>query len=481
MAIKHSYSKIIYLTILGLCTLTANKAWADNGLNGIWQTTGYGFLFQIEDKNVTIFETTKISCYPSILSAGPLSVITRQPINEKVAATFPVSVPGFIDATIEVRHGDSDNTKSFFRTDTGAPMTATRISALPARCTQAISNNAVNTFDIFTAIFDEHYPFFDTFDIQWDKEDARSKAINISDDNSLFDLLLSLIEPLRDPHIILAAPALEKFYFGNEHLRRKPAYFDNKQLVGNFDYGTKLLLQNIETNYAANPLVYSCDNQFAVGEFAAGDIVDTNVNAAIGYLKINSFGDCAGNLNTILDTIIHSLSGKGALILDLRSNLGGSDKAALTVLSRFTDVVHHAYSKQVAVDYASQHRWTQPRPVFVSVSTGPSFRGTIVLLTDAGTLSAGETFTMGLKNRHPQIIHMGEATAGAFSDILPRVLPNGFLLGLPNERFINKNGNSFDSSGIQPDLLVRFNINDFKQGADSQLEAAIKAIAAKAQ
>jgi C-terminal processing protease CtpA/Prc len=56
-------------------------------------------------------------------------------------------------------------------------------------------------------------------------------------------------------------------------------------------------------------------------------------------------------------------------------------------------------------------------------------------------------------NRKPKIIRVGETTQGVFSDVLGRLLPNGWRFGLANERFVT-DGKSFDNVGIVPDVTV---------------------------
>jgi hypothetical protein len=59
---------------------------------------------------------------------------------------------------------------------------------------------------------------------------------------------------------------------------------------------------------------------------------------------------------------------------------------------------------------------------------------------------------MALMGRRPEICRIGESTQGVFSDVLDRRLPNGWRLVLPNEIYITAGGNSFDVSGVPPDV-----------------------------
>jgi len=81
---------------------------------------------------------------------------------------------------------------------------------------------------------------------------------------------------------------------------------------------------------------------------------------------------------------------------------------------------------------------------------------------------------MAMMNRKPEVVRVGEHTAGAFSDRLPRRLPNGWLFSLSNERYLDGNGANYEGRGISPDIAVKaLDRLDIESGHDAALEKAI--------
>ena len=435
-----------YLIFLALGLLVSAQAKADDNLDGIWKTEGYGFLFHIEDDHVFIFETSGVSCLPSVLASGS---ITYQSDGEYVAS-FPVAVPGFIDADMRVTAVEN-GIRFFSRSDAGSKMKAERLNKLPALCGQPLNGSATATAEAFLSIFDEHYPFFSEKQVNWNKEAVLKEASILQSSRELHGLLANQLSRLRDPHTILIAPADDLYFFGAEYADRSPPYDAFEQVS-----------QITESRYLEGSVKSYCDNQIQLAELK-GDIA---------YLRIASFTPC-DDYEAAMGEILDHLQPREKLVIDLRSNPGGSDQMALQLLSRLTERNYTAYYKQAAVDFASRAEWTAQEPVMVKAFSGKSYSGDIAVLTDAGTMSAAETFLMGLKGRTPKVIQIGEATVGAFSDILPRVLPNGFLLGLPNERYVDASDKSFDMTGLKPDIVVELSLEKLRAGQDKQLEAAL--------
>ena len=133
------------------------------------------------------------------------------------------------------------------------------------------------------------------------------------------------------------------------------------------------------------------------------------------------------------------------------------------------DDIHDADSSDIA---AARHRPRQPAAL--------GFRGPLVLLTSADSVSAAETFTMALLDRRPHVVRLGSNTQGVFSDVLVRKLPKGWTFGLPNEIYLTKDGKAFDGSGVPPDLEVPiFLEEDLASGRDSALDKALELLAHK--
>jgi C-terminal processing protease CtpA/Prc len=83
------------------------------------------------------------------------------------------------------------------------------------------------------------------------------------------------------------------------------------------------------------------------------------------------------------------------------------------------------------------------------------YQGPIALLTSATTVSAAETFTLMMSSL-PNVTLIGEATQGARSNKLDKLLPNGFEFSLSNEFYYDTSGNWYEGVGIPADIEVPF-------------------------
>jgi len=429
----------------------------DSSLDGYWQTVGYGYIFQIKGEDVAIFETTAVSCINSILQPGAL----RRFVAQEEEAQFSVEVPGFIDAAFVIRPGERKHVKYFNRTDTVSSIRVEKTEALPSQCSQTESASFNQSLTVFLSTFKEHYPFFEQKGISWDQLTNIENRADGQSDKDLFRFLVELVMPLMDPHIIIVAPSINEFFFGVEEFSRQSS----------LPSGTEHI-ENIIQNYLLRPQLSYCNNNLILGELEGG-VAYLNVQNFEGCVEESTFEKNLSAFEKELDAIFQDSAKWSGLIIDIRSNSGGSDKLALALISRLAQKQFIAYEKQAAVNYQILKQWSPRQKILTPRSNGANFLGKTVLLTDNNSISAAETFSMASMGRQPSILRIGGATRGAFSDILPRILPNGFLLGLPNERYVTVSGESFDQLGIHPDVEVLHSVQEFEAGRDVQLDAAI--------
>jgi len=109
---------------------------------------------------------------------------------------------------------------------------------------------------------------------------------------------------------------------------------------------------------------------------------------------------------------------------------------------------------------------------FVDPVAGHPFSRPVVLLTTRWTASAGETFTWAM-NTQEHVTQMGDTTAGGFSDVISRELPNSWLYFVGVGDFRNANGISEEGIGVSPRIYIINLPSDIEAGQDKVLEAAI--------
>jgi C-terminal processing protease CtpA/Prc len=172
------------------------------------------------------------------------------------------------------------------------------------------------------------------------------------------------------------------------------------------------------------------------------------------------------------DAIFGQTQDLKGLIIDVRSNGGGEDAFVLELASRLADRRYLAFGKKALVS-STNALFTTPEPISVEVNRGPKYTGPAVLLVGRKSASAAETFTMALMGRKPRIIRVGENSQGVFSDVLDRRLPNGWRLVLPNEIYATEDGESFDVTGVPPDVPAPgLSRKNFENESDPGLEKA---------
>lgn len=94
--------------------------------------------------------------------------------------------------------------------------------------------------------------------------------------------------------------------------------------------------------------------------------------------------------------------------------------------------------------------------IYTSFNSEQPFLGTVIILTDAGTVSQGEYSVMALK-QHPKAIQIGMPTGGTFAYTLPFYLPGNIRCRMPVMSFNSPNLRYSQKQGIQPDIFSDVN------------------------
>ena len=271
---------------------------------------------------------------------------------------------------------------------------------------------------------------------------------------------------LNDAHVALVAPTLDQMYFGAEHGGR-----------GLTDEERAAALELIKNKYLRGEGRSLASGHLLLGQLGDG-LAYLRVDAFYGYGAEDGGADDADVLNAALDEVIDAVQNAQALVLDVRDNNGGSDRLAIELARRFTDKPYVAYRKQAVAEVAADRQviWaSQPETMVEPVPGKPVFSGGLLVLTSGDTVSAAEAFTMALMGREADTRRLGAPTRGSFSDMLPRALPNGWLFALPNERYVDASGKSYDGMGIPPDFAVaEVTGADIRAGRDRALDTIME-------
>jgi C-terminal processing protease CtpA/Prc len=74
----------------------------------------------------------------------------------------------------------------------------------------------------------------------------------------------------------------------------------------------------------------------------------------------------------------------------------------------------------------------------------------------------------------PDVLIVGDRSAGVHSDTLDKELPNGWTISISNEAFIAPDGSMYETVGVPPDVLVPYYPEQVRStGVDPLMEKAL--------
>jgi C-terminal processing protease CtpA/Prc len=192
----------------------------------------------------------------------------------------------------------------------------------------------------------------------------------------------------------------------------------------------------------------------------------------IGYLRINSF--YVNNYKETFDSLYPMIQQNHALILDLRTNGGGSGIQAHYVLSHFLS--SPTLTAQYQLRKRVEDEWEQfPSDTLYPQKDKEVYTKPIALLIGTGTFSAAEDFCVAFDNAK-RGLKVGSKTAGSTGNSIEFDLPGGGYGQVTFKRDTYPNGKEFVGYGIEADVVVHQTIKDFLKGTDTVLEKAIEVI-----
>lgn len=189
------------------------------------------------------------------------------------------------------------------------------------------------------------------------------------------------------------------------------------------------------------------------------------LRAGVAYVKIFGFSQGAGSdvrqglgrlaAEAPIRSIVLDLRGNpGGLIVEAAS-VGGVFLPPRTVLAR----IHERGEEPSALRTAGI-------PLFP--------RTPLVVLTDGLSASASEILTGAFKDYRRATV-VGEKTAGALGGSVTVALPEGGM-SVTVERILTPKSQQVEGVGITPDVPVVLTVADMERGADTQLDAALRAL-----
>lgn len=389
-------------------------------LRGAWKSRGYGWIVLFGPDGAQLFQTAGEACYPDP---------RREPDPDGVMTLWRAEGQGTITLT-----GGQDGTRYLFD----------KLPNLPTPCIAAAAWTPDRIVAFAADTFAAYYPRSAERGLDWParKAAALAQVGPNATDAQLWTALSGLIAGLDDPHVDLhgmvdgsrrdlepgESPTLNRVHAADPQ-------GEEKTWLQAYREGILTGILQGRGRQAANNRVFW------------GRVDD------IGYMNIVTMGAFARNaapddprpLDPVLDEAMAAFAGAKAVIVDVSNNRGGYDTIGQHIAARFAAQPRAAYAK-VPVGAKAP-----PQPVKVEPASAAGFTGPVYLVTSDITVSAGETFTLMMKAL-PNVAQVGATTRGAFSDQLPKPLPNGWAMALPAELYKGPEGQDLEGRGLVPDV-----------------------------
>lgn len=226
----------------------------------------------------------------------------------------------------------------------------------------------------------------------------------------------------------------------------------------------------------------------------------------IAYLALNGFSD--PKIISIFLEKLPEIRKAEKLIIDLRSNNGGSSNVGWQILQYFTkdDILLKSTSRSRLhiPAYKAWGRWTKPKdtinvsekrkqknkqallslndnyyysfpynPYKIELSKKERIIIPTAILIGNKTASAAEDFLISADNQK-HMIKIGQASNGSTGQPIVFDLPGGGIARVCTKEDTYPNGKIFVGVGIQPDIETALTLNDFQNNNDSTLQIALE-------
>lgn len=184
----------------------------------------------------------------------------------------------------------------------------------------------------------------------------------------------------------------------------------------------------------------------------------------IAYIAINQYGETtAFEFKKALNNVKKSWS--QGLIIDVRDNWGGYLQSAVEILSEFIP------SRELLV--TTRYQDSAFNQEYTSFNNGDIYDDKVVVLINRNSASASEITAWALREYGRALI-VWEKSYGKWSVQQPFEMYDGSLLKLTVAKWFTPKGRNIDEDGIEPDIEILFEDEDYENEYDRQLEEAKK-------
>jgi C-terminal processing protease CtpA/Prc len=389
-----------------------------------------------------------------------------------------------------------------------------------------IGNNYEKSFTKLWQAMDEVYPYFELKGIDWNQtyEKYHPLVLDVANDQEYLLVIAHMLGELKDAHTDIIAPNLDKRLYasvGNlgdlaiidqigysaemaglrsgmvvlkiagkpiEELvpeidislneastpwaRKIRAY--NQLLAVPEDENVKLIVTVMDKN-GKEIEVEIKQLSAPSGWVSAFNIQKTQSvswekkNEDVGYIRIDRLWNNDDDVVNEFDLALNKLMDTQGIILDLRQNGGGDSRIAERIAGRFLDK-NFTYGYEEFRKRIYKFAWR--KSVNYSVKPmGDIYQGKLVVLTDYPVMSSAE-WLVGALIDSGRAISIGRVTGGSTGNPIQFALPGG-KMRYSTAAFYRPDGRLVEGQGYSPEISVNWTIEDYINGIDPDIQAAL--------
>lgn len=294
-------------------------------------------------------------------------------------------------------------------------------------------------FDYLWEDVNNRYSFFEEKSIDWEatREKYRSLIDEHTSDKALFSILSEMLYELKDGHVNLTS-SFDRSRNWDWFMEYPPNY--NQNIIERYYLGKKYRITGTLNNI----------------------IIDS-----VLYVNYRSFSDKISNSN-LRELMDYAENTKG-VIIDVRSNGGGSLSNAYRLASCFTDTTV-VFAKSRMKTGPGKNDFSEWDEMKIEPFNGKRFTGKVVVLINRKSYSATTFFSQMMKTL-PNAVLMGDMTGGGGGIPAFGELPNGWRYRFSATQTINLYHEQIEP-GVKEDVYVMMNFEDEHKGKDTVIESA---------
>jgi hypothetical protein len=182
--------------------------------------------------------------------------------------------------------------------------------------------------------------------------------------------------------------------------------------------------------------------------FKRVEILDGN----IGYVQFHGFSSFVKEAKPMLSAAFRFVENTSAVIIDLRTNGGGSPSMVRQIASYFVNERTHLNDIYKRKGNETKEYWADPKD-----ADGVTLLMPVYILTSKNTFSAAEDFTYAMQVNKRAVV-VGDTTGGGAHPIDAFVIGQGYVMTIPVARSINPiTKTDWEGTGVLPDVPARSN------------------------